>query len=196
LSLFLAYLFPVQNTFQGFSRIIFFMLLLPILYIKLILKKDLFSFGLNLHNQKAGFLWSAGMLLALGILAGLLFHFFSFEKYVSLPNYVLHNFWLFVFYELVLINILFFITEFFFHGFLLSSLQQKLGVWSILLQFLILFIFASALETPSLKSLPSLAISLIGGFVSYKTKSFIYAYLGGFLFIFFFDAYIIHILNK
>ncbi|MDP1619834.1 MAG: hypothetical protein Q8M12_02450, partial [bacterium] len=62
LCLFLAVYFPAQGTLQLFSNTLFFLFLLPVLYIKIILKQNLTDFGFNTLNISAGLLWSLAML--------------------------------------------------------------------------------------------------------------------------------------
>lgn len=193
LCLFLVYLFPIQNSFQDFSRNLFFIFLLPILYIKFILKKNLSDYGFNLQNKEVGFAWAAGMLAVSFLIIFLLVHFYHFENNYPIPAYLAQNFWAFLFYELILVNFILFISEFFFKGFLLFTFTEKLGHWAIAIQFLAYFLFLVSAGSLAWQSAPMIILSLTGGIVSYKSRSFIYSYLMGLMFLIMLDSYIIYI---
>jgi len=193
LCLFLVYLFPVQNSFQNFSRNLFFLFLLPLLYIKLVLKKNIRDYGFSLQNKKTGFAWAAGMLIVSCLIVFLLIHFFQFETKYFLRAYLAQSFWIFLFYELVLVNFLLFINEFFFKGFLLFIFAEKLGHWAIAIQFLAYLLFLIFASSLAWQIAPMIILALTGGIVTYKSKSFIYSYLMGLVFLIILDSYIIYI---
>ena len=136
------------------------------------------------------------MLAASLIIGLLLINFSGLKGCYSLPAYVMGNFWFFVLYELIFINIFFFIQEFFYKGFVLFSFASKLGWWSVGVSIAIYCLVAMSSGSLVWQNTPFLILAATGGIVSYKTRSFIYAYLMGILFLIFFDAYLIHILNK
>lgn len=191
--LFLVYLFPVQNVFQNSTRSLFFLAILPVLYIKFILKKDLADYGFNLENKKTGFLWALGMFAVSFLLIFLLIRFKNFDKIYLIPAYLANNFGLFLFYELALVNFLLFINEFFFKGFLLFTLAQKIGLWSVLIQALVYILFILAVGDLAWQIAPMLILSITGGIATYKSKSFVYSYLMSLAFLIILDSYIIYI---
>ncbi len=191
LCLFLAIAFPHKDGVQLFSCIIFFLIGLPILFIRLILKKTLAEFGLNIAQKKSGFLWAGLMLMLSFLITFVLVYFFQLNTRYILPVFIVHNFWIFLFYEMVLMNGILFILEFFFHGFIQTALERKLGAWSILIQFVIFMGFFFFIQKLSWQYTPFIILSLTGGVVAYKSKSFIYSYLMGLAFLLCFDVYII-----
>lgn len=187
----LAIFFPAQGSMQQFSSAFFFLFLLPFLYVRFILKKDLSQFGFNLRNNKTGLLWALAMLPISFLFVFILIQFFDFRENYQLPAYLGSNFWAFLFYELVLVNFVFFLQEFFFKGFLLSIIAERLGLLSFLIQALLfaLFISIPAFDWMNAKYI---ILAFTGGIVAYKSKSFLYAYFMGLPFLILLDAYIIH----
>ena len=137
--------------------------------------------------------WGGAMLLFLLVLFFLIIRYTEFDKVYILPAFVKANFGYFLLYELVLVNLLFLAQEIFFKGFLLSALREKLGCWSILIQSTVflfpLFIYSSYFFEMS----PLIVISFIGGLVAYRTRTFLFSYLAGFIFLILLDAYVIFI---
>lgn len=193
LCLALVYLFPTSGALQNITKNLFFLILLPGLYIKFILKKDLSDYGFNLQNKKIGLWWALGMLAASFLAILLLLRFYHFENNYLIPAYIANNFWIFIFYELVLVNLLLFINEFFFKGFLLFTFSEKLGIWTILIQFLVYVLFLLSAGSLNWQLTPMILISLLGGIVTYKSRSFLYSYAASLLFLLFLDAYVIYI---
>lgn len=191
--LFLVSLFPAQDDLQYFSLYFFALFLLPVLYIKFILKKNLVDFGFNLRNKTMGFSWALGMLIVSFLIIFALMHLFDFEQKYPLPQYLSKSFWLFLFYELVLVNFIYFINEFFFRGFFLALFAKKLGLSSFIIQALVFIVFLLQSESVDWSLAPLIILSFTGGLVAYKSDSFIYSYLMSLVFILFLDAYIIYL---
>src|SRR3989339_1651052 len=94
--LLLSLFFPVQSSIQLLTRNIFFLIIVPILYYKLILKKKITNFGLTLGDKKAGIFWGVLMLLTTLLTFFLLYTYTDFRKNYLLSSYVVHNFWIFL----------------------------------------------------------------------------------------------------
>lgn len=193
LCLFLAVSFPAQGFSQDLSRAFFILFLLPILYIKFILKQDLRDFGLNLQNPKVGFFWAIGMLSVSFLAIIILIRFFDFENNYLVPAYLAKSFGLFLFYELIVMNLILFVYDFFFKGFLLFLLSKKFGFSAVFIQALVFISFMAVIGILDWKMAPFVILSLTGGIAAYQTRSFLYPYLASLVFIMFLDAYIIHI---
>ncbi len=192
--LFLSILFQADNTLQSISRSIFFLIILPVLYIKFILKNDLADWGWNLENKKEGaVLASISLCLAL-IIFYLLIRWAGFSSHYHVNTLIQYNFWLFLLYELFFLNIFFFAQEFFFKGFVLSAFRQ-FSFWTILIQSGLYFALFILSKTFSWQTSPFMFISLVGGLIAYKTRSFFYSYIFGLSFIIILDAYIIHLVK-
>lgn len=184
--------FPVQNQFQIISRSIFFLVIIPVLYIKLILKEDLRDWGWNLQNKKTGIIWSLSAIGLGAVIFYLLYRFTGFLENYKLSPAIKNNFGFFLFYELVVFNIFLFAQEFFFKGFLLFALK-KYAYWGIFIQSGIYFILLAVSKNFSYQSAPLIFFSLLGGLVAYKSKSVVYSYLSVFLFSLIFDAVVIYL---
>jgi len=193
LGLFLV--FPTAGGFQKITSALFFLFIVPVLYIKLILKKDLRSFGFSFGNYRAGIFWGL-LALAISLLSAYgLIKFTNFTQASVLPPAVIQNFWMFVFYELVLVNIVFFLQEFFFKGFVLFSFTEKLGPWSILISFVLFSALSLLEESFSAAIAPSIIFSLTSGVVAYKGRSFLYSYAAGMIFSLILSSYLIYLLK-
>jgi hypothetical protein len=190
---FMVYYFPVDDYLQNLTKNIFFLLVIPFLYVKFVLQKNIRDFGISWGDKKTGLIWGGALFLFLAVLFFLIIRYTEFDKTYAPPVFVQINFWYFLLYELVLVNLLFLLQEIFFKGFLLSALRAKLGYWSILVQSLVflfpLFIFSSYF----FETLPLVVISLLGGLVAYKSRTFVFSYLAGIIFLIILDAYIIFI---
>jgi hypothetical protein len=189
--LLLASLFPVRGSFQVLSNNLFFLLVLPVLYIMIILKKNPGQFGFNLENRRTGFSWALGMLLVSLVLMLFPIYFFDFAHKYALPKYINRVFWLFLIYELGLVNFVLFIYEFFFKGFLLFLLDRKIGYWSIIIQALVFILFLISTRMISWQLVPMIILAFTGGVTAYKSRSFIYSYLMSLFFMLILDAYMI-----
>jgi hypothetical protein len=193
--LFLSISFPAEAGMQQITKNLSFLIIIPILYIKLILKKDLKSYGLNISekkDRKSGIFWAISMLFVSLLIAYFLLNYTEFKKSYGLAAYLVENFWIFMAYELILVNVLLFIQSFFYQGFILFTYFEKLGYWSILVQFFLYLIFILILGNFSWQLAPFIILSLTGSLVAYKSRSFIYSYIMGLLFIIILDSYIIY----
>jgi hypothetical protein len=179
--------FPLSGIAQGSTTLFAFLVITPILFVKIILKNDLDSIGVFLGNPKAGFVWG-GMMLVASLLLGFAISKTSYLNIFSLPVGVATDFKLFLLYELVLANLVLLAIEFFFHGFIISSLMTKLKGSAIIISGILFLIFLILTN-----NLRWIAIIFPGGIVAYKSKSFFYAYLMSLLFMIFFDTYLIFI---
>ena len=194
LCLVLVATFPVSDIVQSVSRSIFFLIILPILYIKFILKENLAAWGWNLGNRKQGlFLSVAAFFLGL-VIFYLLIRFTSFSSHYQIDSSVKTNFFLFLLYELFFLNIFFFAQEVFFKSFVLFVFR-KYAYWSVIIQAGMYFLLLIVSKNFSFQTSPFMFISLLGGWLAYKTKSFFYSYIFGLLFIIILDAYIIHLVK-
>jgi membrane protease YdiL (CAAX protease family) len=191
----LVYFFPADDFLQNLTKHIFFLITIPWLYVKLVLQKDIRDFGINLDQKKTGLIWGGLLLLFLTVLFFFIIRYTEFEQVYSPPALIETSFGYFLIYELVLINLLFLSQEIFLKGFLLSALREKLGHWSILIQSTV-FLFPLFIDSSYfMQLLPMIALSLTGGWVAYRSRTFIFSYLAGLIFLILLDAYIIFI-NK
>ena len=192
LCFFSSLFFPAQNSAQVITKNLFFLVLFPVLYIKLVLKQDPSDFGWNLKSKTGSISWGIGITIFTLLLFYLMLKFTLFGTNYVLGDYAKNNFWLFLVYELLVVNFSLFIFSYFFQGFLLFTFQKKFESWAIAAQ-AILF-FASLFFTKSLswQVAPFILLSITGGFLSYKTKSFLYSYFMSIFVIIILDTYIIY----
>ncbi|MDO8240580.1 MAG: hypothetical protein Q7T51_01150 [Candidatus Moranbacteria bacterium] len=185
--------FPVQGVLQDFSKYLLFLFILPALYIKLVLKKDLRDFGLNLQNPRLGLVWAAMMLVVSVLSVSILFQFFDFANKYTIPAYLGTYFWAFLLNELVLVALLLFINDFFFKGFVLFTLAKKFSLASAIIQALVFVLFTLSTGSLDWHLAPTIILAFTGGIATYKSRSFVYSFLMSLIFMTFLDAYIIHI---
>jgi membrane protease YdiL (CAAX protease family) len=195
----LSVVFPTENSFQGISKGIFFFFVFPVLYLKFILRKKISNYGLNIKKRKAGLVWGSLMLLV----SGAILHFFvshtSFLNHYALSDLTMNSFWMFALSMLVFTNIVIFNQEFFFRGFVLSTFSQKLGFGSVFLQAALynsaIIIGVGGFNENLWQFLPFAILSLTNGIVARKTKSIIFSWISGILFLIVANAYIIYVLK-
>jgi len=191
--LFSSFAFPSENSAQMITKNIFFLILLPIAYVKLILGKKLADFGWNLKNPKLALLWSINMTLFTLLLFYLMLNYSQFKSDYVLENYIKNSFWLFLTYELIIVNFTSFIFTAFFQGFLLSLFQKKFEYLSLAIStgtFLMVLLLTKSL---SWQTAPFILLSITGGFLTLKTKSFFYSYFMSIFAIIILDAYFIYL---
>jgi membrane protease YdiL (CAAX protease family) len=193
LCLFLSLFFPSQNSAQLITKNIFFLILLPTIYARIILKMKLPELGLNLKNRHAGLVWSSILALFLLLTFYLLLNYTSFRTNYKLSPEIMANFWFFLGYELLLVNFIVFINEFFFRGFIISLFRERLTHWTIALQALIYFLALWLTNSFSWQILPFILFSVSGGILAYKTKSFLYSYFMHFFVIIILDSVLIYL---
>jgi len=185
--------FPTTNSFQNISKEIFFFLIVPIFYIKFILKKDLRDFGFSLPRKKSDFFWAIGVLLALIGISLILAKIPEFRKNYLIVNSLGNSFLVFLLYELVAFNFLFLLQTIFFQGFILFTFSDKFKKYSVLLTFIIYCASLLLENNFAWQMAPLILFSLGGSLISYKSRSFWLAYLTGMIFIIAFDSFLIYI---
>ncbi|MFA6159890.1 MAG: CPBP family glutamic-type intramembrane protease [Parcubacteria group bacterium] len=190
--LLLSLFFPVQNSAQRLTRNIFFLIIVPILYYKLILKKNISSFGLTLGDKKSGAFWGISMLLATLLVFFLLYTYTDFRKNYLLSSYIVHNFWIFLLYELIIANLFVFIQEFFWRGFILLYFSKKIGIFSIFLQFFLYVLILIPTRNSFWQMAPTLVISLFSGIIVYKSRSIFYSWIVALFSLVILDSFIIY----
>lgn len=193
LCLFLSMVFPAQNSAQEITKNIFFLVLLPAAYIKIILKKNLSDFGWNLKNQTVALWWGIGIIIFTLAIFYLMLKYTQFKASYVMDDYIKNNFWLFLVRELVVVNFIVLIYSYFFQGFLLTVFREKFQHWAIALQTGIFFAILFFTQTLSWQIAPFILLSITGGLLAYKTKSFFYSYFAGIFAIIILDGYIIYL---
>ena len=194
--LLLSLYFPASSPFQKITRSVFFLLVIPVFYIKTVLKKNLSDFGFNLKNKASGIFWIITLILVSTLVSFCLLWYTEVNSYYKLPEYLSENFWLFLIYEVFFTNLFLLTASFFYKGFLLFTLAPRFSYWSIILTAIIRFlVLLSAGGHPAILA-SSFLISLAESSSAYKTKSFFYSYFASFIFSVIFDAYLIYTLKQ
>lgn len=184
---------PADNFFQETCKGLAFLVVVPLFYIKVILKKKLQEFGFGCPNKKSDFLWAGGVLLAYLVIFFLLFRFTDFKGNYHIARVIQNSFGAFLFFELITFNFLFLSQEIFFKGFVLHSFSQKFKLWSILITAL-LYCFVLFIEKSFIWQMaPLIIFSFIGSWLVYKNRSIWLAYAIGLLSVILLDSFLIFI---
>lgn len=187
--------FPASNVFQKIISSLTFLLVIPLLYVKIILKKNVKDFGLTLGSWKTGLVWSIISLVISISVVYILFKYFGLSEKYSLPAYISQNFLLFLAYEIFIVGFFTVLYEIFFRGFLMFSFLGKIGAWSIFLQasvFLLLFFIAGGIYW---SLAPYIIFLLLSGIIAYFSRSIIYSFVASMIFNIIIDSFFIYI-NK
>ncbi len=191
--LFLGITFPTQNSAQLITKNIFFLILLPGIYIKIFLEKNISDFGFNLRENKVALIWGSGLGLLLLATFFMLIHYSGFRTGYKLSVTAVSNFWFFLFYELIIVNFTVFVNEVFFRGFLFFLLEKEMNYWVILVQAIVYFLMLLFVGAFSWQTVPFILFAITGGILVYKTKSFLYSYFLHIFVIIILDSYIIYL---
>lgn len=193
--LLLIFYFPISGIIQNITRSFFFLFLAPVFFVKIILKKNLSDFGFNFKNKLWGIVFSG--LILLTALAGVywIIHYSEFKPEYNLPGYISQSFAAFLFYEFVLINLFFFLQDFFFCGFLQTLLKPHSEKITPFLITLIYALISFLTKEPALNLAVFSGLILVKSFLSHQTGSFLYGYFSSLIFTIILDSYIIHLLK-
>jgi membrane protease YdiL (CAAX protease family) len=197
-SLLLCYSFPtdarLNQSLQSVMVGIAFFLIVPVLYVKMVLKEPLGSLGFQRSHRKFG--WASVILTVIPALAVLvvLVKTSSVGGQYHLPLFATQSFPLFLLYELFLVGALVFLYEVFFRGFVMLLWLKDFGFGSALFQ-AVFFIGSYAILRGgvSWQDVPLFFTAVISGFVAFYTKSIWYSFSASWLFLFLADAYFLAI---
>jgi len=189
-------LFPEKDYFQKLIVSVTFLLAVPALYIKIVLKEDLKNFGLRAENWKQGIIWIFLSLAGSLLILTLLYQYAGLAEKYYVPQNVIQNFRLFVFYEIVIAGFFLILYEFFFRGFIMFSFLKKWKAVAIILQFSAFLLFLIITKDFNWGFTNYIIASFFSGVVIYKSRSLLYSYLFSLLFIIISDAvYINSLIN-
>ena len=145
-----------------FSSFLYY-IILPVIVITVILRKNPLDFGLKLGNPR---IWGFYVIIMCLIAFPLLYayrHSPTFQSYYGIAQFNFINYFLVTF-----VNI--FAIEFLFRGFLLFGLREKWKEGSILIQ-MIPFVLIH-LGKPELETLSTIITGIYFGYAAYRGKSF------------------------
>ena len=184
---------PTANSFQETCKELFFLVIIPLSYIKLVLKKNFKEFGFSLSFKKSDFFWAGGVFLAYLIIFFCLINFTDFKANYHISKSIQNNFEAFLFFELIIFNLLFLFQEIFFKGFVLFSLSPKFRSWSILITALIYCAIIFAGKSSIWQTAPLILFSFMGSWLAYKNNSIWLAYATSLLSLILLDSFLIFI---
>jgi membrane protease YdiL (CAAX protease family) len=194
-ALIVYYLFPfdgkLNETVQAIASGLMFLLLLPVLYTKLILKESLGAIGFRGSVRRHG--WISVPLVTVPVLSVLylLVRYYPVEDGYYIPSVAVESFWLFVLYELLLVGTIIFLYEVFFRGFVQLLWLKPLGLVAVLLQAILFFVFVLVTDGVTWQSAPMLFAAISAGFVAHYTRSIWYSWGSAWLVLFLADAYML-----
>lgn len=194
-SILLYVIFPVKGDIQDIISMIFFLVIIPILFNKIILKKSLKEIGIQVGDWKEGIKWCFYSTIVIGLVFFIVIYFFDFLKNYSLFSIQAESFFEFIFYELIIIIFAVLVYEFFFRGFVLMKLEKKMGYWAIAAQVLFFIVFIEMSNFSLWELSPYVIFSPFAGIIAYKSKSILYSGAMQALILIFLDAGAIYI-NK
>lgn len=191
----LSYFFPVQGTYQNFASLLSFMVLIPAIYVKFILKKNLSDFGVQLGDWKKGVVL-AGISLAFSLLlVYVLLNYTGFLETQSFAKSFKGHFGKFIFYETFFVGTLAVAFEFFFRGFVMGSVVSKMGRASILVQFAVFLVFLAITKALNLGSAYFMIIALFSGLIVYESRSLVYSLAFSWIFVLIADAIVVRLIS-
>ena len=187
----LFYLFPTGGGMEKMTASLFFLLIIPMLYIKLILKKNLRDFGWQVNNWRKGVVFS-GMSLAFCLLIFyVIFKYADLQNNYFLPRAAYQSFWYFIFYELFIVGVFLALYLFFFSGFVFFSFEKILGSFAPLLPFFLFVVFFWIVSAFSWKNYGYIILSFPLPFVVQRSRSLFFPLVAGLLFMLISDAVVI-----
>ncbi|MFA6183883.1 MAG: hypothetical protein WC682_02145 [Parcubacteria group bacterium] len=170
--------FTVKGSFQQVILGLVVFLLLPLLYIKVILKEDLNNFGFKINKWKEGFFIFPVCLLIMGGFFYIIFSYTNFSQNYFLGKYDMVNSYAYLFvYEFLIVNLFVFLYEVFFRGFVMFYFGKRFNVYTIFIQFLLFLIFLDMMGRLSMDYVFYMMTALLAGMIAYKSKSLVYSYL-------------------
>lgn len=191
----LSYFFPVRGTYQNFASLVAFMVLIPAIYIKFILKKSFSEFGISIGDWKKGLLW-AGISLAVSLLlAYVLINYSDFLKTQTFAKSFNGHFGKFIFYETFFVGTLVVVFELFFRAFVMGSSIDKTGRWSIAVQLAVFLIFLALTGSFDLGSAYFIMTALFSGLIFYESRSIIYSIAFSWMFFLIADAVAVRMIS-
>lgn len=187
--IFLYSFFPVSTFAQKFFSNITFLLIIPALYIKIILKKRLRDFGWQIGDWKKGVFWSVFFLAIMLAVLYLAFNYTGLAQKYQVNSYAAGDFRFFIGYEILMVGMFLFLYESFYRGFVLFSFSKRTGMWAVLIQAGLFFAFSLMTNNFNWGNANFLALSLVSGVIAYKSRSIWYSLATSLMLIALMDAF-------
>lgn len=168
---------PTKGIFQEVVLTLISLLLIPILYIKIILKEKLINFGCQLPTWREGLFIIPISFFIISIFAWIVFRHTDFLVDYSLGGTVVaKSVWYFMLYEFLLVNFFVVVYEFFFRGFLMFYFVKKKDIWGVFIQWAVFMVFCGMSDKFSLDYIFYFISAILSGIIAYKSKSLVYSY--------------------
>jgi len=164
----------LDSVTQEIIASIIFLLVLPVIYCKMILKEPLSSLGIREARWLPAFFWGGAMVSVGGILLFFLLPVEGFRSAYELPSFLEKSFLWFVVYEVVAVGGIALLYELFFRGLVMKLWLGSLGPIAIVLQSAIFIGFIGISSGFSWQYAVLCYSSLFSGAVAYFSRS-IYA---------------------
>lgn len=164
----------LDSTLQEIIASSIFLLVLPVIYCKMILKEPLSSIGLREARWLPAFFWGGVMIAVGGVLLFLLLPVEGFREAYRLPAFIEKSFKWFVVYEVLVVGGIALLYEVFFRGLVMKLWLGPFGPVAIVLQSALFIGFIGISSGFSWQYAVLCYASLFSGVVAYFSRS-IYA---------------------
>ncbi len=164
------FLFPMELVGEWFWINILLFLIFPLITIKFILKEDLKNFGFSWGNYKTGIPMALITITVFSLISYFLIKAkYKFSFYIPAAE----SFWTFLWFDLLVMGIVFFSREVFFRGFIQLGLEKKLGIYAVLGGvFLNTLLF---LQSSWTEIILVFLMSLVAGAIVWRSRSIAYS---------------------
>ena len=164
----------LDSTLQEIIASSIFLLVLPVIYCKMILKEPLSSIGLREARWLPAFFWGGVMIAVGGVLLFLLLPVEGFREAYRLPAFIEKSFKWFIVYEVLVVGGIALLYEVFFRGLVMKLWLGPFGPVAIVLQSALFIGFIGISSGFSWQYAVLCYASLFSGVVAYFSRS-IYA---------------------
>jgi membrane protease YdiL (CAAX protease family) len=175
LAIIVRYVFPVKMTGEAFWINIFLFFLFPWVVIRFILKEKVKSFGLSLGDRKKGIIFSIIFIAVFGLINYFIVKTPSLRGQLQISPDIVRNFWIFLWFQIIISLTVHFSWEFFFRGFIQMGTEKNLGKYAIPVQ----AIAQTALYARSSWMIVLLIgfSSLFAGIITRQSRSILYSFV-------------------
>jgi hypothetical protein len=194
-TLLLYYFFPfdekLNDALQAIVSGTVFFLVLPILYVRLILKEPVSLIGFRGSERRHG--WISVPLVTIPVLSVLylLVRYYPVEEGYYIPTLAESSFPIFLLYEILLVGAIAFLYEAFFRGFMQLLWLRSLGLWAVFVQAGIFFLFVLFTDGVTWQSVPMILSAFTAGFTAHYTRSIWYSWGASWLLLFLSETYLL-----
>ena len=177
----------LDSTLQEIIASSIFLLVLPVIYCKMILKEPLSSIGLREARWLPAFFWGGVMIVVGGVLLLLLLPVEGFREAYRLPAFIQKSFKWFVVYEVLVVGGIALLYEVFFRGLVMKLWLGPFGPVAIVLQSALFIGFIGISSGFSWQYALLCYASLFSGAVAYFSRSIYASWLANWTFFFLVD---------